>query len=402
MPPPVVNLVHSLPALDMSLALLLELRSKHPDRPIISVLKLGHATRIPSVDFLFETMCRVSDSVVLFGSSPLYADLERVASGLGVAVERLHAWLPPKIAPGLNRLLWFFKSRNDREELARFVASLPDGAILLRSHADVDQVAEAVVAAIRRDGGTSFACLEGCYPPRNALPMAYFDEPRVDLCDRFLLYSEGHRRVLAQAGYTSATVIGYTKLYPAWRENIEKNAAVLELCEESERFTVSVFTRGETPGGGPQIMPDSVFEPLLEDLLAALDERIDAPRVLIKPHPAQDVALIERVAASRSSIKLTTLHPSQLAAISDLVVTTWSTSTVDALAFDVPCIEYFRPNGYFLSVYPNGSSFRQLGIQWAEDGDGFRHCLDEVLSGSYELPDVERVFEHRMDLSVFE
>jgi hypothetical protein len=399
---PIINLVHSLPALDMSLALLLELRAREPRRPIISVLKLGHATRIPSVEFLFEVLCQVSDRVLVAGASPLYADLANVAVSMDSAVEPLHGWQPPRILPGINRLLWAIKNRHDRRELDRLTDSLPHGSILVRSHADVDRVAESLVNAVRHGGGRSLACLEGCYPPRNSLPMAYFGEPRVDLCDTFLLYSEGHRAELAEVGYTQATVIGYTKLYPAWRSKVEASSAVADLRGESDAYTVAVFTRGETPGGGPQIMPDATFEPLLVDLLAALDERLDGPRVLIKPHPAQDVALIDRLIRDRRSTHITMLHPSQLAAVSNLVVTTWSTSAVDALAFRVPCIEFFEPNEYFRSVYPHGSSFRQLGILWAENGADLRCCLDEVLDGSYSVPDAERVLDHRMDLSIFE
>ena len=122
----------------------------------------------------------------------------------------------------------------------------------------------------------------------------------------------------------------------------------------------------------------------------------------MKPHPLQDETVLNEMASRYSGVVISYEHASILASVADVVVATWSTAIFDALAIGTPSIEFFVPNDYFLSLYPAGSAFKILGIPVAESRKEFSDILKTVADGTYRQPDLARVFEHEMDLSIFD
>ena len=95
----IVNLIHSLPSLDMSLALVLQLRALGMAESVITVLNLAPGMRIPSCQFLFELVAKSSDEVFLIGESNLYLEAEEIFKKNDVAFNRVNlrdGFRPPK------------------------------------------------------------------------------------------------------------------------------------------------------------------------------------------------------------------------------------------------------------------------------------------------------------------
>jgi len=402
-----INLSHSLQGLDISLAILAQLRSTGIATRITSVLRLAPSMQQPNADFLFETVARISDDVVIVGQSALHDQAAASLKGIELTpvqiAPRRHVCsfaannIKVGVAGRTRRKL--LRIKDDYEPaLSKFVTS---GSVLMRSHADVDEIAQTLVRLARQRDGRSLVYLEGNYPPGNTIPLKYFSHPRTDLADTFLLYSETHAAPLASVGYHNSTSIGYPMFFPARKPAVLESRYCQEYQSSRRGFEVSLLTRGEQPDAQGQIMPNSKLREILLDIFDQLREFYPDVFIRLKPHPSQDVEFVRQIIGDRKNVSLVFEHPAQLAATSDLLITTWSTAVIEALVFDVPAIEYFVENEYFRSVYPNGSSFRELGILWAENREGFRSCLQQLKEGKYRLPDGPSRFGHEMNLNVF-
>ena len=397
---PLVTMAHSLPMLDMALALTAELRAERAVSSVTTIVKFTPVTRAPEIGFLAETAASLSDRVALAGLNPLHEQIRSACRDAGTPVTVLPSTADAPARPRWRRAL-------DRLGGAAAVRALvPGGARVVRSHADADPLAESVGAIARRRGGRVLVSLEGCYPPGEPLPLKYFEAARPAPADAFLYSHASHREQLASVGYAEGEVIGYTKLYPAWLRTLADSPRA-RAAADTETLTVTLITRGEHPDGGPQIMPHDTLERILADVLAELAALACPVRVLLKPHPAQDLAalgaMLDRARPLRDAPDITITHeyPGVLFAASDLAISTWSTAAIDAMAAGVPVIEYFVENAHFRSIYPGGSSFRSLGIAWCEDRQGFRDALSRVIAGSHRQPAADTALDQRRDLSVF-
>jgi len=383
------------------LALVLQLKAMGITDSVTTVLNLAPGMRIPSCQFLFELVGMTSDEVILIGDSKLYLEAEEIFKNNKVAFNKIFlgdGLTPPK---GLRYVYKKIRARRDRSILNDLIGRVGSGYTLLRSHADVGPVSKALCQATRDRGGQVFVYLEGCYPPFQSLPINYFSTAKPELADLFLLYSSAHKQVLADVGYTNFYTIGYTKLFPAWKNAVKSSQSFRRYNRSPDITEVSLFTRGEYIGGGPQILPNHTLRSILLNIFDVLLSDSSKYRIRIKPHPAQDANFIEKLIGDRMNIELSCEHPAVLAATSDIVITTWSTSVIDSLVFKVPSIEYFIENDYFLSVYPHGSSFRQLGIETAYDRLSFEACIQRICGANYQVPDIDEKLSHRMDLEIF-
>lgn len=372
-----IALANGVNTLDMLTNMLLQAYAEGRIERPVTVLRILPNTRIAECDFLMRATIRLSDRIICLGDNPLYDQLERMCSVEGTPFRR---------HPPYGELGDLIDHRS----------------VLLRSHADVRHESSRMLnEAARENGQGVWAILGGCYPPQESIPLAYFTDARPDLADRLIVYAEGHRAPLASVGYRDSVVIGFPRLYPSWIETISRSEEAARWLAGKRGRTVSILTRGETADPGPQIMPN---RRLHEILVAAIEELRSADpfcSIILKPHPLQDQSVLLEMTRRYENVTLSHEHPGVLAFVSDLVVTTWSCTILDALALGRPSIEFFIPNDYFLSVYPAGSAFRNLGIPAAESRYEFADVLRHVTAPDYVMPDVASLYEHEPDLSAF-
>lgn len=395
----VISLIHSLPLLDLVLALVSELQAAGRTGKMTTVLHFGGSTRAANADFLLRLICQTSDNVFALGRNPLYEELRRLCSQANLNFTcKLNNRAVHRLVEGQKRegkLGGYLLNAS----LDQLFDSIKSDSVLLRSHADNSAVSRRLGEIVRARGGRVLAMLEGCYPPHNSLPLSYFGNARPDLVDKFLMFAEGYREPLASVGFSNLEVIGFPKLYPAWRNTVATSDNLMSLRRELGAEAISLFTRGETADPGPQIMSNQELLQILTSVIETVTDVFPGAPVVIKPHPAQDRGPIHDVERRYENVVISEEHPSVLALNSKLVVTTWSTSIFDSLAFGIPSVEYFLPNEHFLNIYPAGSAFKNLGIPSVANVAEFDKLCQSVASGSYQQPDLARLFEHEANIA---
>jgi hypothetical protein len=148
-------------------------------------------------------------------------------------------------------------------------------------------------------------------------------------------------------------------------------------------------------------MPNETLATVLEQILDALEDLGRPLKVLVKPHPGQDQIFLASCLKDRPYAELSYEYPLLLSDNADLVVTTWSTTIIDALAMETPAIEFYPENNYFRTVYPAGSYTRQLGVPCVDNGSDFRLALRQVLAADYILPDPHEVMGDVVNFDIF-
>lgn len=391
----VISSTHSLPALDMALAMLLQLKKENRIKDIYSIFSLNQYAIVSDCEFLFRTLAKISKVVlVIDANAKLLEQLSYLCKEEGAKYIHIEG----------NDLLSRFiskkkiKSRVLSKQISLVKTWMDSETLYLRSHADVNGLSYYVNKEVRVNRGCVGVYLEGCYPPHNSLPMSYFSRDNVCLADKFYAYSNGHINQLETLGYNDIESIGFPKLFPAWREAVVNSKNFTRLEKLKEKNVVVIITRGETPKLGPQIMPNALLKKIVTSIIEEVCFQLPDSIILIKPHPSQDRTVINKLSEMYDNVSITEEHPSVLSSIAKLVVTTWSTSIIDAMVFKCPVIEYFIQNDEFLSKYPSGSAFKNMGIPSCDNKKEFSVLLSTVIQGSYIHPDVASLFAHKKSL----
>ena len=381
----IVNSIYSFQGLDQQIAITMQLLDHSLASHVLSVVHFAPSMSDARSPYSLDLVARKSDIVVAVGSSPNHlalADLCRTHGTPFHSFRRGGAFDRLRVGSLLRRLI------HNRTHA-------------LRSHADVNPLTELIVDLVRGRQGTVHAFLEGSYPPGDTLPKSYFKSARVSLADNFLLYSRSHEDFIHSLGYQRTATIGYPKLFPAWRKAAQLSVQRLRRSEEN-RPVICFFTRGQEGRPDKSILDNRSLHAILESALSVIQIHYRDPVVLLKPHPLQDRSVIEDVCRQYDFVEETQLHVAQLAALASLVVTTWSSSILEALAIGTPAIEYFIPSAYFQEIYPNGSSYKEMGIPSAETHEDFMSMVSAITKGRLCTPSLQELFKHGMDLSVFE
>jgi len=358
--------------MDMCVALLAELKRIVKVNNVITILKIHPSCKTESLSFLFNTISDLSDLIYIKSDCALKNE----------AVE---------IFKRKNKKFILFRVSKDivlKKEILEY-------STFFRSHADVDDTSIRIGEVIKSYNNLVYAFLDGCYPPNNSIPTKYFNKHNAIYPDMFLLCSEKHKKSIESVGYKNKTVyVGYFKLYEGWRNKIKQYVKKHYVKREKE-FTVSIFTRGEDDSlpKNKQLINNDDLVKVLNDIYFSLNELWGDVTILIKPHPSQNIGPIESTLSK--NIRIVTEHPSILAELSDIVITNWSTSIVDAIISGVPCLEYFKPTKYFYDIYENGSSFKQLGIPSVKNKSELLKYLSLIKNNSYKCPNAKKVLEHR-------
>jgi hypothetical protein len=209
----------------------------------------------------------------------------------------------------------------------------------------------------------------------------------------------------AALGHGPVWPIGYPRLYGSWLERIRAVSRDY-LRSELQRYdrpddeeVVSLFS-GSTVEG---IFGKSEFEQWLKAAIRSVNREIDDGFILIKPHPMQDMAHLAEVLSEieASNVGVTHLHAGVLASRSRLIIAHHSGTILDALSFGVPTIQFQELTPGWMEHHPEGSSYLELGLLWARNGNELDGCIKRALSPQYAAPDLSKALGHRQDLTPF-
>lgn len=356
----VVGLIHTVQIFDMVLAILDQLY-QDCKAGIAIVLDLNHFTQLSDIDYLLRVSAEIAEHIWVVEGSYLQEKIEAFAPNV--------------------RLLKKIGGSPDAEVLAGL---FKEKTYLIKSHGYMSSLALQCVAHCRTSGAHVLAMLEGQYPPGSSIPVTYMNPAAGRYIDTFLVSSRSHIPPLKEIYDIHYAVTGYPKAYPAWTDRAKREAKNITTTKKiGRRPVISVFTRGEAKCDRQHLMPNNHLKKILTDVLNALPIHYPDCLIYVKPHPYQDLALTRRLVRGYGNAKIVFDHPSVLTVMSNLVIATFSTTIVEAVCLGIPAIEYFIPNEYFYSAYPQGSHFRQMGVMWCENESGLMRCLEKTSSKAF-------------------
>lgn len=342
----------------------------------------------PTVRFRFVFMEPSAKDQV--GRDPLLvAELERLAE----AVHELR-W-------GQGKLLGRLAS------LVRFVPVLAcmlrsPGLVILHSRGMESGSMRCLALLARVMGGK---CLEHpkAYVPFHLNPNP--PHPATREGDGFLCFSDKDVPVLRAAGRTRIHAIGYPRMFESWQSRTGEMAQALRAREignhdsDWNRRIIALFMGSTVPG----LFDRSELVAWLGDTLGVLGELAPEALILAKPHPMEKrQGLAEALAASgHAHARITNLHVSVLASLSDFVIAHHTSTALDGLAAGRAVIQYQIFTPQWMARHPEGSVFPKAGTILVQDRESLVRVVGQALAGKLAVPDVRELMGHREDLSVF-
>ena len=167
-------------------------------------------------------------------------------------------------------------------------------------------------------------------------------------------------------------IVNYPLATELWSSYAKKRAREIGLPSSSNGPLITIFTTGPVPGrlddDENQTMSSSLLLTLIKEIKFALD--IKFPQryaVLAKPHPNQSVEGLSNVLelAGWSSAAIVHEGSAFLIAVSDIVVTLYSSVCVEAAYQGVDVVDYYRPTPRFHEEHPLGIPWTIFGVPLA-------------------------------------
>jgi hypothetical protein len=195
-------------------------------------------------------------------------------------------------------------------------------------------------------------------------------------------FNSKHRSVLLKRGvpWWRIEIIGYPLAYPTWL-NIAKERGTKISIGDRNKKKIILFTRGQSKGftGDDSVVSNEMLIRLVSDILEILEEKIENWELLIKPHPYQDLGILEEFIGCNQCVIVTHEHPSVLAQDALIAIATYSSTIVDTIVANVPSIEYFHETPFFEEKHPGGSPFIEFGAYKARTKEELSNHIENIM-----------------------
>ena len=217
------------------------------------------------------------------------------------------------------------------------------------------------------------------------------DSDRVTL----LNFHEHNHTTFSNLGFKKQTIIGYSKFYPQW-EKVVRSYKQTDRIENDHQKPVVIFSRHVHP----YYMDQDVYCFLLTSAVRSIRNSLGSRQIIIKPHPREDIDLINELIQQQdfTGIEISNEHPAVLSQQALFAISFWGSTILDPLSFDIPAIEYYIEAEHFRELEPEGSSYRNLGIDSVDNEHDLKLFIQRVVDGTYRLPAV--VSELRQELHI--
>ena len=208
-----------------------------------------------------------------------------------------------------------------------------------------------------------------------------------------LVFNKHSSRYFNDLGYKNQYIIGYPKFYKEWKKIVNTFTGT-EF--EGEKY-VMIFSRHIHQ----YYMDEDKYKWLLLTACRVIREKLNDIKIIIKPHPREDTTLINRILSEAciSNAKIT--HENSMLCSRDalFVITFWGGVILDALALNIPAVEFYVEANRFREAEPEGSAYKKLGIHTADNEQDLKFFIDSVLLGQYNQPKVAKELSSLKDIS---
>jgi len=401
----IVNYIPKLQAVDKSVAMIAELKRENKQIFCISILNIESKNQAEDASGLFELLSNVTDYFIVCEPSVLSKQARQIFDRYGVnyiVTKNFNSLSDEVLKHSINydykivllpyageksetgkKLLGCLKKRNFR--IVVYFKSIHDHGMGLSTVEKKDESERTAVAYYLLIGKLIKKMVRGNFQ---------YNLSKDDV-DLVLAINEQHRDIIRNRFPSSTPIMisGYPLLYGAWW-NLITNSSYVKEYNKSRKvnpcFDVVIFTRGETPGrpASDNVLPHTTLAQILSDIYSVIESEFNEFRIRIKPHPIQDVNFLKNLISNWRCTTLDYNIPALLSATSDLAISTYSSTIIDSLIFNIPSIEYYIENDFFRRKHPAGSPFLRMGAIRVNNKKQFRETMKKIKDKKYRLPDI--------------
>lgn len=199
----------------------------------------------------------------------------------------------------------------------------------------------------------------------------------------FLLFDEMNRGDAENLGYKDNDVIGFPKLYDAWRMLLRTYISREGLPSQY----VLIYSRQSEHVA---YMDKDIYEYLFVSSYRVIRKKFNDIPIIIKPHPREDTKFAKSLIQEHGmhEVAFSTEHAAILAKHAILAISYWTSAWFDSLSMGIPTVEYFQYPKRFFEYETEGNLHKKLGIDTVHTEHELSSFVDRVCRGEYKVPEV--------------
>ena len=197
-----------------------------------------------------------------------------------------------------------------------------------------------------------------------------------------LSFHEHNRKTMDKKGFTTQHILGYPKFFPEWKNIVQRYSVKNHIVETK----AVIFSRHVHP----YYMDEEKYKELLLTSFKVLRSKLSNILVVIKPHPREEIDTIDEILKinNQDFYKFSREDASVLSQNAVLTISFWTSAILASLAFGIPSVEYYIEADKFRSVEPEGSVYKNLGIDSVSTENELSKFIDRVINKKYKIPKI--------------
>lgn len=382
----IITYIHRVQALDKAIAYVAQAFSEINKTNHIVVLEMERTQNlIPSCKVLFELMASVTNQAIIIGKNEIHEEAISVFNCFNVPIlyinESLHdlSVIDMHINKRVNLFIqwsgvkskvskYIYKSvLRKKGRVLRFFKSLHDKGLGLTAM----PINESIITMFRK-----------------RLSHLHLKIKNAGVEDYYLLHGQEFIRSM-QGSHVSSykyKVITYPLGLPAWKKmitNYHNDSA-------SASTVIGVFIRGEIRKRSPneQIMPNWLLKKQLDDVFEITKKVFSDIKVVIKPHPNQDVEELKKIIGHGDSFYISYDPPAVIASKSKFIIGMSTSAILDGLLLGKPAINYYNETDALRLLHPKGSVLNIMGIKSVSTKKELEEAINSIINDKYDYPDL--------------
>ena len=191
----------------------------------------------------------------------------------------------------------------------------------------------------------------------------------------YLNFHEHSRSCIDKFGFNNQRIIGYPKFFNEWKILLKMYR---NRTYEGQEIAV-IYSRCVHP----IYMDEDKYIKLLTSSCNVIREKLGNIKIIIKPHPREDIQLINKILNDKNivNVSISWEHATILAKNAKLIIALFSSTVLDGLSFGIPSIEFYKEAERFREGEPKGSPYKNIGIDSTHDEQELSKFIDKVING---------------------
>ena len=184
-----------------------------------------------------------------------------------------------------------------------------------------------------------------------------------------------------QTGHADYFAIGYPKFYKEWVSFLKSFKD-----ENNTNKKAIIYSRAIHS----YYMDKDKYEKLCVTTCQSIRKKFGDIPIIIKVHPRENEQDIIKLIESNklTNVHISNEHPGIAALNAIVAVSFWTSAVLDSLSIGVPSVEYYIEADRFREMEPNGSAYKEIGIDSVNNENDLELFFDRVLNGSYKMPKI--------------